>query len=152
MHPLATRKHSAAHLNKSFLLTMRLAFDDSFLRSLSDETHERIISKLRDWDLTSADFMPTFEAWFDNFKREEKETALRIFFNISYYSYKKYQDTLLLRHRAVKRILAERNITDADDLFVVTAEGQGDSSHAHAYHVSKAWNIPREFILSLAGC
>lgn len=127
---------------------MRTPFDDDFLRSLPEDSYIHLDKLLEKWDLNKPTFHRTLDAWFDNFQEDQKPTALRALFALSYVSEDEYHVRLDRRKQAIDAVLSKANSRGTPPL-IITAPGQADSSQLHAYFITKRWRLPTENVISL---
>jgi len=113
---------------------------DSFLKNLNLGDARTIEKKLNRWGLNNTDFHKKFESWIENFKDEEKPLALKVFFNIEFYSDQRFQDAVRSLKPEINNILRKNNFR-FEDLYLILPETIIDSAIYHSYSINKLFEM-----------
>lgn len=127
---------------------VKFAYTDNFLKNLSAEHKRQIEDKISSMGVPNTIFEERLDSWFINFRDlEEKEVALKIFFELDYFDENRIDKILTAYKIKISQYLIDKK-KNIEDIIVVTPDGKADSADSHAYKLSKEWSIPREVFLS----
>ncbi|MCP4696951.1 MAG: TIR domain-containing protein [Gammaproteobacteria bacterium] len=121
---------------------------NNYLKSLDEDKHLRISEKITQMGERPGKIEERLDKWLSNFRgSEEKALALKLFLKIDYFSEERIEELLETYKTQISQVLADRG-KGWRDAVIITPGGNADSSHAHAYKLTKRWNVAREDVLS----
>ncbi|MBG9388372.1 phosphoribosyltransferase-like protein [Caenimonas aquaedulcis] len=114
----------------------------------SNEQRQLIVNQIEAWGLTSTAFYQTASDWFRNFKQEEREAALEIFFKTSYLNIAAIRSAI----REIRRTLMVelgRVGGDMGDIVLVTTGDEKNSVYHYVYEFMREWHLSIDQVESL---
>lgn len=116
--------------------------------SWSPEERQKIEDRIGQWGLTSSNFYRTVSKWFRNFKLEEREVALELFFATRYLD--------IAGVRKIIRDLRDDLMTelgrvggDIADIILVTTGDEKNSVYHYMYEFIREWHLDVDQVCSL---
>lgn len=124
------------------------SYIDNYLKSIDADKRSLISEKISFMGERPGKMEVRLDKWLANFSSsEEKALALKLFLCLDYFSEEKINELLEIYKTKISQYLLGRGKT-WDDIIIVTPGGHADSSHAHAYKLTKIWRITPGIVLS----
>jgi len=130
-------------------MTDFVQFNDPFLQKLKNDERSKLESRRLLWNIEKIAFYTTLDSWFSNFDKKDKKLALKIVFNISYYSQSRFKSCIQNLWISVERYLTETE-TERKDVLLVVPDDRGDSADRHAYDMIKEVGLQRDQIIPIS--
>jgi hypothetical protein len=123
-------------------------FKTPYLRTLDAHLRNELQRRRIAWGLDVKDFYHRIEAWFKNFQLGDQPLALKLMLNLQYLTESDFKREVSDWFVQIEQYLFTAG-GSIQDLRLVLPSSRGDSADKHGYLISKAWNLPREQLVTV---